>query len=301
MSEGVIIALITTIGLLFGGIIGQIITASSTIKAAKIEAKVGPTRTSKNNDGKGISLKGMILGALIGAMITLGVLGFSGFLNTGNGDSPSPSPTSTSNAVVATSTIEMLHPSLTVEPSKYNNLSFSEDFENGTKDFEIDGGSGSLKIVDDGTGNKALELSDAGTSSLLVTFGPKNIANYVIEYRVKIVSLDDKQYDSGIANLILRYTKWGGPFYVFSFDPFHQNSSFYYYPPYEKIGEAPSRIVTGQWYDIRVEIDGENLDVSIDGVQVIQTTDSRLNSGGLGFQIYSNTTTYFDDVKIWIP
>lgn len=297
MSEGVVIALITAIGSLIGGVVGQTITASSTIKAAKIEAKVETNQISKNNDRKGTSLKGFALGTLLGAVITLGILGFSGLLNTGNEVFPSFSPTS---AVVATST-EELHQNPTMASSKFNILSFSEDFENGTQDFKIDGGSGSVRIVDDGTGNKVLELSDAGASSLFVTFGTENMESYVIAYRVKIVSLDNKQDVSGIANLILRYTKWGGPFYVFSFDPFYQNSSFYYYPPYEKIGEAPSRIVTGQWYDIRVEIDGENLGASIDGVQVIETTDSRLNSGGLGFQIYSNTTTYFDDVKIWIP
>ena len=87
--------------------------------------------------------------------------------------------------------------------------------------------------------------------------------------------------------------------FVFSFDPHNQYALFYYYPPFEKIQGAPVNIVSGKWYDIRVEMDGENLFASIDGVTNIQATDSRLKSGNLGFQIYSNTTAYFDDVKVW--
>ncbi|MBK9778656.1 MAG: hypothetical protein IPP55_01165 [Anaerolineales bacterium] len=61
----------------------------------------------------------------------------------------------------------------------------------------------------------------------------------------------------------------------------------------------PINIETGKWYDIRVEIIEGNFYASIDGVSVLHGTDSRLQSGKLGFQIYSNTTNYFDDVKIW--
>jgi len=202
--------------------------------------------------------------------------------------------------IETTTPIMKITPSSTIAASKFNALVFSDDFENGNKNFTLGGGSGSCKVVDDGTGNNVLELSDAGQYSFLVTFGPKNISNFAIEYRLKIVSLDNQQRDSGIANLFLRYTDFGGPMYAFSFDPGYQDALFYYYPPFDNIKSEPFNIVTGKWYDIRVEMDGKNLYASIDGILPdIQATDSRLTSGNLGFQIYSNTTVDFDDVKVW--
>ena len=48
MSEGVLIALITAVGSLLGGIIGQFIAASATVKAAEIKESIKPEASSKN-------------------------------------------------------------------------------------------------------------------------------------------------------------------------------------------------------------------------------------------------------------
>jgi hypothetical protein len=234
-------------------------------------------------------------------VIAGGVTGyFLGFLNNAKLFN-SPSPTS----VISTASTPFIIQSSTSIPiktsistSQFNTLILSDDFENGNKNFLLGGGSGSFRVVDDGIGNKVLELSEAGYYSLLVTFGPENISDFAIEYRVKIVSFDSKQNTSGVANL-KRYTNFGGSEYTFSFDLHYQYPQFYYISPYEKIQGADYRIVDNKWYKIRVEMDGENLFASIDDVPVLKTTDSRLNSGKLGFQIYSNTIVYFDDVKVW--
>ena len=205
-------------------------------------------------------------------------------------------PISVPNTIVATTTPEVLNPTPTIVSSQFNTLAFSDDFENGNKNFLLGGGSGSFQVVDDGNGNKVLELSDAGTDSLLVNFGPKKISDCVIEYRVRF---NTKSHYPGTANLMLRSTELGRQTYVFAFDKQYQTSLFYYYPPWESIKSFDININPGTWYDIRVEMDGENLNASIDGVPVLQATDSRLISGNFGFQIYSNTTIDFDDVKIW--
>ena len=77
MSEGIIIALITAIGSLLGAVIGQIITASATIKAAEIKEKV---QLNSREEKKPISWKVMISGAVLGAIVTLIALYFSGLV-----------------------------------------------------------------------------------------------------------------------------------------------------------------------------------------------------------------------------
>jgi hypothetical protein len=72
MSEGIVIALITAGGSLLGGIIGQFIAASATVKAAQI-------KENSIKDERKISLGGVFGGAVIGAILTLGVLFFLGF------------------------------------------------------------------------------------------------------------------------------------------------------------------------------------------------------------------------------
>ena len=77
MSEGIIIALITAIGSLVGGIAGQFIMASATVKAAMIKegGKVSPSPV----DEKSFSWGGVVGGAVIGAAFMLVVLFFLGF------------------------------------------------------------------------------------------------------------------------------------------------------------------------------------------------------------------------------
>lgn len=213
------------------------------------------------------------------------------------------SPTSIPNTVVATSAPETPKPIPTIASSPFTTLVFSDDFENGNNNFSLGDGSGSINVVDEGNGNNVLELSDAGIYTLLVNFGSENISDCSVEYRVKIISLDNKSETSGVANLLLRHAGLGKPTYVFSFDAHYQITQFYYFPPFELLQGVPFGIPTNieneKWYDIRVEMDGENLRAYIDGVSVLQGTDSRLRSGKLGFQVYPNTIIDFDDVKIW--
>lgn len=211
--------------------------------------------------------------------------------------------TPTSTPVIASNPVETQKPVATATSSQFKTLIFSDDLENGNKNFTLGDGSGSLNLVNEENGNTVLELSEAGIYTLLVNFGPENISDCAIEYRVKIVKMDNVSETSGTANLLIKHMGLGKPTYVFSFDPYHKITQFYYYPPFQLLQGIPFgmpiNIETGKWYDIRVEIIEGNFYASIDGVSVLHGTDSRLQSGKLGFQIYSNTTNYFDDVKIW--
>jgi hypothetical protein len=88
MSEGIIIALITAVGSLLGGIIGQFISASATVTAAKIKGNVNSANSLK--DDKPFSWGNILGGALVGAIATLGILfllGLFPIVNNNNIDS----------------------------------------------------------------------------------------------------------------------------------------------------------------------------------------------------------------------
>lgn len=81
MSEGIVIALITTTGSLIGGIIGAIITAYATIKAAGLKVEQTPSQAFAQAQKQKVHwLWGIIGGAVIGAIITLGVLVLTGIV-----------------------------------------------------------------------------------------------------------------------------------------------------------------------------------------------------------------------------
>lgn len=128
MSEGIIIALITAIGSLLGGIIGQIIVASATVRAAHIKAN--PNQTSDINSDKSLSLSGILGGALIGAVLTLGALAIFGVLNFGKSNSP-VSPTTvifTPTAVILPTEVVQVAEIITPDAPLY------DDFESNTID-----------------------------------------------------------------------------------------------------------------------------------------------------------------------
>lgn len=52
----------------------------------------------------------------------------------------------------------------------------------------------------------------------------------------------------------------------------------------------------GQWYLVQVSVQGNNIDVRVDGTQVISAVSSFSPSGGIGFRTYRGLATYDDAV-----
>lgn len=80
MSEGVLIALITSIGALFGGIASAIIVAYATVRAA--EKKQSSLQVSTNNIERNYHWSWGVfsIGAIVGGIVLFGIAAFAGFL-----------------------------------------------------------------------------------------------------------------------------------------------------------------------------------------------------------------------------
>lgn len=83
MTEGITIALITAIGSLLGGIIGQIITAYATIKSATIKGsgnQAGSQSMTESEGNNNSKLKGFWIGTAITAIVIIAFFQIIGYI-----------------------------------------------------------------------------------------------------------------------------------------------------------------------------------------------------------------------------
>jgi hypothetical protein len=64
---------------------------------------------------------------------------------------------------------------------------------------------------------------------------------------------------------------------------------------------ADVKVQSGQWHELRVEVRGSQFRGFLDGQQVIDATDDRFKSGGIGLWTKADSTTCFDDVVVSAP
>jgi hypothetical protein len=57
-------------------------------------------------------------------------------------------------------------------------------------------------------------------------------------------------------------------------------------------------VTAGTWYAVRVEVRGSSINVSVDGRQILEATDTQIASGALKFVVYNGTHAQFDDIVV---
>jgi hypothetical protein len=61
---------------------------------------------------------------------------------------------------------------------------------------------------------------------------------------------------------------------------------------------AGAKVMSGVWHELRVDVRGNRFAASLDGQQVVDLTDDRYSSGGIGLWTKSDSVTCFDDVEL---
>ena len=61
---------------------------------------------------------------------------------------------------------------------------------------------------------------------------------------------------------------------------------------------ATAKVANGVWHDLRVEVRGNAFVATLDGARVVDVTDDRYTSGGIGLWTKSDSVTCFDDLEI---
>jgi hypothetical protein len=61
---------------------------------------------------------------------------------------------------------------------------------------------------------------------------------------------------------------------------------------------AGAKVANGVWHDLRVDVNGNKFVAFVDGKQVVDVTDDRYKTGGVGLWTKADSVTCFDDVQV---
>ena len=123
MSEGIIIALITALGSLLGGIIGQSITASATVRTALIKEKASQSSFNKGEQTSN-SWGRIIVGAGLGAIVTLIILFTLGMIHPRTGNPPAAAATKVSSTSTPSNSVPSFLESVSVPANLSSGINY---------------------------------------------------------------------------------------------------------------------------------------------------------------------------------
>lgn len=284
MSEGIIVALITTTGGIIGGIIGALINYRATIEAAGI--KVGQPSPPKAR--KTHWLTGIISGVIIGGVITLALLAFIGILPVGFTLSPVYDDFNSGEGFNQD------------KWEKYEDFACDVEQKDGQVVFSADNTGSSSAICSISAGEVILEEAGFIEAKLSTTDDAKG------DYSIGILEFSNGTFEEGTQNWIaqcgLRHTQEETPIELF----FNVHSTFPDGEP-EIFKTVPAS--AGRWYKMRLEIDPDFEEVRCyandkfigtynppDKAPLIQ---DRFDRHILGYWTPGTQATFFaDDVRI---
>ena len=173
-------------------------------------------------------------------------------------------------------------------------LVFSADFENGSSDnFNVEFGNWS--VVKDETGNKVLESQVPEGALASIGFGPSDLKNFIVEFRIKL--------KNGIVSPCFQFRKTAETYYALLFnqtDPelafnYVDNKGWNWHWISSKTGFSLEK---DTWYDVKIDMRGNQYKIYINGIQYITGMDSRLTDGNFAFSA-GPKNCQFDDIRVW--
>lgn len=170
--------------------------------------------------------------------------------------------------------LRVTHPSIstptpvpTITPSPTPTVLFSDDFENGTNNWQIN--DPGWQVREDETGNHFYCVNATGDYVFAQT-GSIDWQDYALEVDIMIVTVSD--YGSG--NILFRISEDFSPLYVYGF--YEGGAVLGKEDPQFRVLDSTSQgPIQGNWHTIRIEAVGVGIKVFMDGRQepILQATD----------------------------
>jgi len=189
-------------------------------------------------------------------------------------------------------------------PTPTGKLLWSDNFDDGfSHGFSF--WTGDWKVVDDGTGNKVLQMNSPVTCCANAAFGPANLPDGIVEFRLKVVNPNNQaQGYFGFRDQSSINGQWTHYFLVYDQNgpdlsmTYQENGGLW--QPLEGIsGGGLVFSQEGGWITLHIEFQGKNIRVFVDGNLFMIAEDSRDEDGGLILGAIGPAIAQFDDFKVW--
>ncbi|MDO9186234.1 MAG: DUF1080 domain-containing protein [Bacteroidia bacterium] len=153
------------------------------------------------------------------------------------------------------------------------------------------------KIISD-AGNKVVEQSakNEGDYYNLLVLDKPTYENFYLSVKIKAVAGDE---DQG-GGLVWRYID-NNNYYIARCNPLENNFRFYKIinGNRKQVQSVDCNIKTGEWFTMTINMNGNKITCSSNGIKMIETTDDTfLNAGRVGFWTKADAQTYFDNLTI---
>jgi hypothetical protein len=137
---------------------------------------------------------------------------------------------------------------------------------------------------------KDYSYSSDGNEEDIVTVGDENWKDYILEFKIKMISGDDNSiWFRFISNSGYGLQWYKQQLHLINIKPGNATNV---------IEPISWNYTLNRWYNLKISVKGPNIKVEIDGEEVINTFDTSFSSGKIGFRMVKSKT-YIDDVKIY--
>lgn len=142
----------------------------------------------------------------------------------------------------------------------------------------------------------AQQAINEGSCYNILVFDKLNYIDFTASVRIKAVSGEE---DQG-GGLVWRYID-NNNYFIARYNPLENNLRFYRVVKgsRKQLVSVDSNIIQGEWFTMSIEMTGNKITCSLNGIKLIETTDDTFKSAGqIGFWTKADAVTYFDDLKI---
>jgi hypothetical protein len=89
-------------------------------------------------------------------------------------------------------------------------------------------------------------------------------------------------------------------YYIARANALEDNVIFFIYQNARRsqLKSAGGKVANGQWHELRVDVRGARFTASLGGKQIVDVTDDRYKTGGVGLWTKADSVTCFDDVQV---
>jgi hypothetical protein len=171
---------------------------------------------------------------------------------------------------------------------------FEEDFEDGAANNFSTWGS-LWRVVKDEVGNYVYEIDSSNYSGWpIADFGPRQSRDFIITYRVKLREFQStNDAPMGSLNFSDNFAFTLKPYYnLFTLEYREQDGGL------TEISLVEKPIKKGAWYEVRLSVDGDRIQITVNDELIISSTDTRMEHSRFSFGTAPNTTVQFDDIIV---